>query len=79
MLLWPVITIGGVRKFLESWVNGAGKMHPQVLALLSDVFESRSEIAPDPLPDLFLANAACRQGCRRVDRQSVAAYPVRGS
>jgi hypothetical protein len=33
----------------ESWMNGAGKMHPQVLAPLSDVFERRGEIAPDPL------------------------------
>jgi hypothetical protein len=49
MLLWPVISIVGVGKFLESWMNGAGKMHPQVLALLSDVFARRSEIPPDPL------------------------------
>jgi hypothetical protein len=74
MLLWPVISIGGVRKFLESWMNGAGEMHLQVVALLSDVLECRREIAPDPLSDLFSANAACR----RVDRQAVAAYPVRG-
>ena len=56
-------------------MNGAGEMHRQVLALLSDVFERRGEILPDPLCDLFLANAACR----RVDRQAVAAYPVPGS
>jgi len=35
MLLWPVISIGGVRKFLESWMNGAGKMHPLVVAARS--------------------------------------------
>ena len=49
MLLWPVIGSGGIRKGLESWVNGARKTHPQVLALLSDVFERHGEIAPDPL------------------------------
>ena len=56
-------------------MNGAGEMHPQVLALLSDVFERRSEIAPDALSDQLLANVARR----RVDRQAAAAYPVRGS
>jgi hypothetical protein len=60
-------------------MNGAGKMHPQVLALRSDVFERRSEIAPDALSDQLLANVARRRARRRVDRQAVAAYPVRGS
>jgi hypothetical protein len=38
-------------------MNGAGKMHPQVLALLSDVFERRSEIPPYPLSDLLYFRA----------------------